>query len=215
MIHPDTELRFISPEVGHGVFATKPIPRGTVVWVLCKLDKVMTAAEVEALPPAYQPIVERFAYVDDAGEYVLCWDHGRNMNHSCDPATLGVGPDIEMAVRDIQPGEEITCEYGGLNLTGRLKCYCGSPKCRGTISGDDVLQHWQTWDQRVAECLKHAPQVAQPMLGFARNTQSFWAWVHGTDKLPSHRAYHAGGTSIADDVSNRPWALRGRIAGGK
>jgi hypothetical protein len=215
MIHPDTELRFISPEVGSGVFATKLIPRGTVVWVLCRLDKVMTPAEVEAMPPAYQPLFERFSYVDGDGNYILCWDFGRNVNHSCDPTMVGVGTDIEMAARDIQPGEEITCEYGGLNLTGRLKCYCGSPKCRGTISGDDVLNHWQAWDDRVADSLKYAPQVAQPLLGYARNPALFWAWVHGTEKLPSNRAYHAGGTSIAEDVSNRPWALRGRIAGGK
>ncbi|MBM3507261.1 MAG: SET domain-containing protein-lysine N-methyltransferase [Alphaproteobacteria bacterium] len=215
MIHPDTELRFISPEVGFGVFATKPIPRGTVVWVLCRLDKVMSVAEVDALPPAYQPIIERYAYVDSHGDYVLCWDIGRNVNHSCDPTLMGVGHDFEMAVRDIQPGEEITCEYGGLNLSGRLKCYCGSPQCRGSVSGDDVLHHWQAWDARVADSLKYAPQVVQPILGYARNPNQFWAWVHGTEQLPSNREYHAGGTSIADDVSSRPWALRGRLAGGE
>ena len=32
MIHPDTELRFISPEIGFGVFATKLIPQGTITW---------------------------------------------------------------------------------------------------------------------------------------------------------------------------------------
>lgn len=33
MIHPDTELRFINPEIGYGVFATQFIPRGTITWV--------------------------------------------------------------------------------------------------------------------------------------------------------------------------------------
>ena len=33
MIHPDTELRFISDEVGYGVFATALIGRGTITWV--------------------------------------------------------------------------------------------------------------------------------------------------------------------------------------
>jgi hypothetical protein len=29
VIHPDTELRFVSDEIGYGVFATALIPRGT------------------------------------------------------------------------------------------------------------------------------------------------------------------------------------------
>ena len=215
MMHPDTELRFISPEVGFGVFATKPIPMGTVTWVLCRFDHVFTPAEVEALPAAYQPHVERYAYVDAQGNYVLCWDLARNVNHSCAPAMLGVGYDHEIAVRDIAAGEQITCEYGGLNLSGRLRCLCGAPACRGTISGEDVLHLWQGWDVQVANALKRASDVAQPLLGYARNPQQLWGWVHGTDPVPSHRAYHAGESSSADDVSGRPWALRSRSTGGK
>ncbi len=215
MMHPDTELHFISPEVGYGVFATRPIPRGTLTWALCRFDRVMTLDEVEALPPAYQPHIERYAYVDSAGNYVLCWDLARNVNHSCAPAMLGVGPDLEIAVRDIVPGEQITCEYGGLNLSGKLRCMCGAPDCRGRIGGDDVLHLWQGWDAKVAHALKLAPAVAQPVAGYARNARQFWAWAHGTEPVPSHRAYHAGESSSADDVSSRPWALRSRSAEGK
>jgi len=37
MIHPHTELRFISEQVGHGVLATQIIPRGTMVYVKDRL----------------------------------------------------------------------------------------------------------------------------------------------------------------------------------
>ena len=30
MIHPDSELRFINPIIGYGLFATSVIPRGTL-----------------------------------------------------------------------------------------------------------------------------------------------------------------------------------------
>ena len=33
MIHPHSELRFFSPEVGWGVYATRFIPKGTITWV--------------------------------------------------------------------------------------------------------------------------------------------------------------------------------------
>ena len=28
MIHPHTQLRFVSPAIGYGMFATRPIPAG-------------------------------------------------------------------------------------------------------------------------------------------------------------------------------------------
>ena len=44
MIHTDTELRFVSPEMGFGVFATKLIPRGTLTWVRDDLDRGVAEA---------------------------------------------------------------------------------------------------------------------------------------------------------------------------
>ena len=133
MIHPDTELRFISDAIGYGVFATRPIPRGTVVWTLCRFDRIFTPAEAAALLPAYQQVLARYGYIDAAGDYVLCWDAGRYVNHGCEPSMLGVGAEVEIAVRDIQTGDHVTCEYGGLNLTNPMPCRCGSPRCRGTM----------------------------------------------------------------------------------
>jgi hypothetical protein len=40
LIHPDSELRFINPVMGYGLFATKTIPKGTVTWVGDPLDLV-------------------------------------------------------------------------------------------------------------------------------------------------------------------------------
>ncbi len=212
MMHPHTELRFISPEVGYGVFATKPIPRGTVTWVLCQFDKIMTPAEVDNLPSAYMPLIERYSYVNGDGNYVLCWDYGRNINHGCDAAMMGVGADFEIAVRDIAVGEQITCEYGGLNITGQLKCRCGSPKCRGVIRGDDVLKYGAEWDALIAANLKFSPHVQQPLLGFARNPQQFWGWVNGIDPVPSQSEYHSGADVSDVDCSDRPWALPRRLS---
>ena len=51
---------------------------------------------------------ERFATLNDVeraaadGDFVFCWDFGRYMNHSCAPASRGIGDAFEIAVRDIQ-----------------------------------------------------------------------------------------------------------------
>src|SRR5262249_4470648 len=74
MIHPHTELRFISPEIGWGVFATKPIPKGTVTWVRDELDHIVSPARFRALGPLYRELLEKYTYRDKAGNYILCWD---------------------------------------------------------------------------------------------------------------------------------------------
>lgn len=210
VIHPDTELRFVSSEVGLGVFATTFIPRGTIVWTLCQFDRIFTSTEAVDMAPNYRALLERFGYIDSTGNYVLCWDSGRHVNHSCDPTMLDLGDEFEVAIRDIAAGEQLTCEYGGLNLTGRLRCRCGSANCRGTVGGEDVLQLWRQWDGAVQHSLASANGVAQPLLPFARQPNQFWDWVHGLSPAPSARALHAGGDASTDDASDRPWAFAPR-----
>ena len=91
MIHPDTELRFIHSDIGYGVFATAPIPRGTVLWALCRLDRIFTPAELAALPLPYLPIVKKMPTVNADQNQVLCWDHARYLNHNCRPSMRGLG----------------------------------------------------------------------------------------------------------------------------
>lgn len=168
MIHPGSELRFISPAVGYGVFATEYIPRGTFLWVLDHFDRILTAAEVGALQPMLRTVVDRYAYQAADGNFVFCWDFGRYMNHSCKPTSRGVGDAFEVAVRDIAPGEELTCEYGTLNLFEPMTCYCGASNCRGTIRRDDSERHFERWDEEASSAFALSHTVAQPLLPYAR-----------------------------------------------
>ena len=61
MIHPQTDLRFVSEAVGHGLVANAFIPRGTVVWVRDDFDLLFSQEEIERLPPSYRAITERYA----------------------------------------------------------------------------------------------------------------------------------------------------------
>lgn len=60
----------------------------------------------------------------------------RYVNHSCEPNTfmrLYKGRVEFYALRRVEPGEELTCDYGETHHDGTLACRCGSAKCRGRI----------------------------------------------------------------------------------
>jgi len=169
MIHPDTELRFVSALIGYGVFATRLIPRGTITWVHDRLDQAFTPAAVALLPPAYHDIVQKYSFINGRGQFVLCWDHARFVNHSCEPSCLSAGYSFELAVRDIAPGDELTDDYGSLNLDYDFDCSCGLPGCRRRIRPDDLLTFGDEWDRLVAEPFRLIPSVPQPLWRFVEN----------------------------------------------
>jgi SET domain-containing protein len=58
------------------------------------------------------------------------------VNHSCEPNAymrLYRGRVEFYALRRIEAGEEITCDYGETHHDGQLNCRCGSVKCRGRL----------------------------------------------------------------------------------
>ena len=121
MIHPDTELKFISSEKGYGVVAKEFIPRGTITWVQDELDRVLTIGQIAKMGKKYQYLVEHYCFRDNKGNYVLCWDHGKYVNHSFNSNCLTTPYNFEIAIRDIQPGEELTDDYGYLNIEQPFK----------------------------------------------------------------------------------------------
>lgn len=202
MIHPATELRFISEEVGYGVFATQRIPRGTLVWVLDAFDRVLTPDEVRELPPVLRSVAEKYSYVTAEGMFVFCWDFGRYMNHSCAPASSGVGEAFEIAIRDIEPGDELTCEYGTLNLIEPLACTCGATTCRGVISGDDVDRLYEQWDEEARTSFRLGLKLPQPLLPYVkigpRDQPLLDALLTGSEvEVPSVREYLLGARPLS------------------
>jgi hypothetical protein len=64
-------------------------------------------------------------------------------NHSCDP-NLGIRGEITfVAMRNILAGQELTHDWAMTDDEDySLECKCGSPACRGTLTGKD----WQRRD---------------------------------------------------------------------
>ena len=164
MIHPHTELRKVSDDIGHGVFATALIPKGTMVYVKDELELEFHPGDRRIADPRYADIVETYAYLDPRGVRILSWDNARYVNHCCEPNTMSTGYNFEVALRDIQPGEQITDEYGLFNLAWELRCCCGAPGCRGIVHPDDADNLADQWDVQLKDALSTYLNVHQPLL---------------------------------------------------
>jgi uncharacterized protein len=170
MLHPHTELRFVGPHMGHGVFATRPIPKGTITWVRCDLDQTLSPERIDGFPGSLRAAIEKYAFIDKHGDCVLCWDNARYVNHSCEATCLGPGYDFEIAVRDIAAGEELTDDYGLLNIDVAFTCRCGSPSCRREIRPDSFLANGDRWDALIADAFFRLAEVEQPLWELVRET---------------------------------------------
>ena len=148
MIHPDTELRFISNEIGYGVVATKFIPAGTVTWVLDQLDREFTPLELQQMAPIYQNILDTYTFRNNKGNYILCWDNGRYVNHSFNSNCLTTAYDFEIAIRDIHPGEQLTDDYGYLNIPLPFRAADEGTR-RKIVYPDDLLKYYKVWDNKI------------------------------------------------------------------
>jgi SET domain-containing protein len=59
------------------------------------------------------------------------------INHSCEPNAfmkILYNHILFIALRDIEPGEEITIDYESTLHSDRKRCACGARRCRGTIN---------------------------------------------------------------------------------
>lgn len=162
MIHPDTEIRFISKEIGYGVVATKLIPKGTITWVLDALDREFTPSQIARLDSVFQDILYTYTFRNNVGNFVLCWDHGRYVNHSFKSNCMSTAYDFEIAIRDIHPGEQLTDDYGYLNVTEPFFALDEGTD-RKAVYPDDILTFGGDWDALLSKEFRYIIEVEQKM----------------------------------------------------
>ena len=130
---------------GKGVFCVAPLAKGEMV--IEYKGEVVSWKEAQRRHPhdPVNPDHTFFFHIDD--EHVIDGKVNGNaarwINHSCQPnceADEVDGRVFVMALRAIQPGEELFYDYGLIideRYTAKLKkqfeCRCGSRKCRGTM----------------------------------------------------------------------------------
>lgn len=100
---------------GMGLFADQFIPKGTVTWQYDPgYDHTFTKEQIEKLNPIAKDFMYFYTYFDhDLGKFVLCSDSQKYINHSENPKKRNIhsSPKQDISSADIQPGEELLCDY--------------------------------------------------------------------------------------------------------
>ena len=130
---------------GHGVFATRPIPRGTRV-----IEYVGERVSHEEADRRYEyrPVhdAHTFLYIVDDDTVVdagVGGNEARYINHCCKPnceANVMRGRIWIRTIRNIQPGQELFYDYqigrdpdDPPDIDEIFACHCRASKCRGTM----------------------------------------------------------------------------------
>jgi hypothetical protein len=163
MIHPSTELRHIDAQLGYGVFATTRLPRGTITYVWDPLEVEIRPDDPRLEEAALRDQIERYSYIDSRGTRIVSWDHAKYVNHCCQCNTMSTAYGFEIAVRDIEAGEQITDEYGMFNLPEPMKLVCSGGPCRGQVCAGDLVRLSDDWDRKIKGALEAVELVEQPL----------------------------------------------------
>ncbi len=166
MIHPDLELRFINDSIGYGVFAKRFIPAGTITYVKDSLEIEVTPEDYFRHAPPMRAIIDKYSYKDERGVKIVSWDIAKFVNHSCNCNTMSTGYGFEIAIRDIQPDEEVTDEYGLFNIEEDMAVDCKDEKCRKFVRKDDIDRYHKEWDRRIQKILPRLFVEEQPLMPF-------------------------------------------------
>ena len=119
---------------GHGVFAAEMIPPRLKIGEI--RGEAITCAEGRRRAASLQRIMIVEISARTAIDASKSTDPMRFTNHSCQAnARLAIiAGRIEFySLRGIEPGEEITVNYGETHHEGKLRCRCGAPNCIGAL----------------------------------------------------------------------------------
>ncbi len=123
-------------EGGCGVFAKSAIAKGDLVSLWG--GRIVRKDEFD---PSLPRFTQRVLQVDEDLYLLTAEEKEPNdcFNHSCEPNLGFFGQIGLVALRDIKAGEELNFDYamsdGG--PYDEFECFCGSPICRGKITGED------------------------------------------------------------------------------
>jgi uncharacterized protein len=128
---------------GRGLVAVAPIMKDEIVAI--KGGHIVDTATLRSLPDRLRNSDVQIA----DGLHLVALEEAEYepvmlfINHSCEPNVGFAGNIVLVAMRDIEPGEELTTDYALFDdYDGTMECRCGTATCRQTINGRD----WQRVD---------------------------------------------------------------------
>jgi hypothetical protein len=163
MMHPDTELKIVSAEIGVGVFATRSLPKGTIVYVEDPLEINIPSDSAVLLNPVLRPLIDKFGTIRANGDFEISWDYAKYMNHCCRYNAITTGFGFDIATEDIHAGEQIRDDYGLFNVEYGMELMCDFADCRKRIRTQDFDSLADGWDRSAIDALAHSLNVPQKL----------------------------------------------------
>jgi hypothetical protein len=164
---------------GNGVFALQALSKGELIavfgGVVYEWDTFIHFPERErSLSIQFED--DLFLVPNPIGE-------GDYFNHSCNPNAGFSGQIGLVAMRDIQPGEEVCFDYAMSDSVpyDEFDCRCGQPNCRRQISGND----WKQAELQKRYAGFFAPHIQRKIEGGSSTKHV----LDRTKRAPSVRAY--------------------------
>ena len=120
---------------GRGCFATAKFRRGHKIAELVgeRVSRLEAARRMRGRRRLHICAIDSYWGIDGSRG----GNGSQYINHSCEPncyIKITYGHILFIALRDIRPGEEITCDYVESYHPDDYGCRCGAPRCRGTIN---------------------------------------------------------------------------------
>jgi len=105
----------IGPSKKHklGLFADQFVPKGTKTWMYVpEFDTAYSPEQVERMSEPAKEQFLHYAFFDkEQDKYVLCFDDQRFINHCHRDPNIESTPYFDVALRDINKGDELLCDY--------------------------------------------------------------------------------------------------------
>jgi len=174
-LSPKCDVHPIPNRGGHMVVAREAIAKGELIVVWS--GTLVTGEELNGMPPT----VRRYSLQVEENQYLVSLSDCEPpdyVNHCCSPNAGLSGQIALVAMRDIGAGEEITYDYAMSDGSpyDEFACSCGSPHCRGHVSGEDWRRPelWQRYAGYFSPYLHRRIMAAQVLraLGVKRRRAS-------------------------------------------
>jgi uncharacterized protein len=152
---------------GEGIFAGESIPKGTIVFYCSNNDAYVSKKEFQFSSNFEKQQIYKFGVEDECGNWIVT---DGDANHSCDANILSLFVDglyCDVAVEDIQIGEEITIDYGLFysSFPWMMTCRCHSCGCRGIVGSGIAIDSrtQELWHSRISQAAGRILHIRQPL----------------------------------------------------
>jgi hypothetical protein len=141
------------PGAGQGLFLDEPVARGRLITAPDAIPEVFRFDEIERMPNAAQLLPATVRWFEDRYTVTPEWPDECYINHAFAPTGLWhLG--FVFALRDLEPGTEVTVDYRHLLAPGQVEDF------RDALSGEEIVGY--TWQESLATSTEQLRGLVAP-----------------------------------------------------